>query len=63
MRQVIPDAFHRAAVDVNEINLVLGENQLPLLSIPIQMAEAYVIIKTAVIATDYRADVAFFLRT
>ena len=60
MRQVIPDAFHRAAVDVKEINIILEQNQLQLLPVPIQMAKAIIIIKTAVIATDYLVDVAFF---
>lgn len=47
----------------NEINLILKQNQLPLLPAPIQMTKAIKIIKTAVIATDYLVDIAssFFL--
>jgi hypothetical protein len=62
MRQAIPNAFHRSVADVEEINLLLAQNQRPLLPFPTPIAEAFIIMKTAVLATDYLVDIAFFLR-
>lgn len=60
MRMDIQKAFNKSVETVNEINAILQHHHLPPLPAPVPMADAYIIMKTAVIATDYRADTGFF---
>ena len=52
MRGTVPGAFHHSAVAMIEFGHLL----------PVPMAEAWVIMKTAVLATDYQEDVAFLVK-
>lgn len=58
MRAAIPAAFHVGAGVIADINMA-HNTQIPA---PVPMAEALIIFKTQVLATDYKADSSFFLR-
>ena len=51
MRETVPGAFH------NPVRLTIALGHLP----PVPMAEAWMIMKTAVLATDYHEDGSFFV--
>jgi hypothetical protein len=53
MRLIVPDAFHHSPA-----SLIAFGIDVP----PVPMAEAWVIVKTAVLATDYREDSAFWVK-
>ena len=57
MRTVIPAAFTYPPGLVATFNNQYGIN----IPAPVPMAQAWIIIKTAVLATDYREDVVFFV--
>ena len=57
MYENIPAAFHNPPTLVNILNQQYGLNIPP----PIPMAEAWLVLKTAVLETDYRQDQRFFL--
>ena len=53
LRVTVPNAFHYSPTLVAQFDI-----NIPL---PIPMAHAWIIMKTQVMATDYRKDIAFFV--
>ena len=59
MLLAIPNAFHVSESALRVMNANYGIN-IPLIQLPIPMAQAWIIIKTAVLNSDYKEDVGFF---
>lgn len=60
MRITVPAAFHNSPNLVLQINAMLPPN-VPPLPAPVPMAEAWIVLKTAILSTDYKCDIAFFV--
>jgi len=56
MRAPIPAAFHNSPGTIQAINLQYGHN----IPVSVPMGEAWIILKTLILETDYREDVAFW---
>ena len=57
MRITVPEAFHPSPTVVNNYNQMFGLH----VAQPIPMAEAWIILKTAILSSDYCQDFAFFV--
>ena len=56
MRAVIPNAFHHSDATIKERNENFGLN----IPVPIPMSQAWIVVKMAVLNSDYKHDVGFF---
>ena len=57
MRTAVPAIFHIHPILANRLNLQYGTH----IPIPIPMAEAWIVIKTAVMLSEYKEDDSFFI--
>ena len=56
MRALIPGAFHHSDATIRAINQQFELN----MPVPIPMAQAWIVVKTAVLNSDYKHDEGFF---